>query len=391
MEMRDFTLPSGHLRPIVAPNGSSALAFAPDKLPPSVEKAAIGNLAARLAEANHALGQLDGIGIFLPNPDLLVRPYIRREAVLSSKIEGTHTSFNELVSFEAEPSTVSPDGREVLNYVVALDYGLRHVLDEGITADLVRTIHRQLLQGVRGSNFSTPGEFRAVQNHIGQTNDIREAHFVPPKPEDAQAALDAFFAYLHRSPDDVPFLVEAAWVHYQFEVIHPFLDGNGRVGRVLIPLLLAWRRKLTHPLLYLSPYFESRRSEYYDRLFAVSARSDWEGWLRYFLEGVREQALQGITLAHAIIAMGQIWHARLNSVSAPLNAHRAADLVHQHIAVTPKLIELMLGVAPQTAYNAIEVLVSAGILQPIRPGARRFQSYRAGELAELFRSPPPIN
>ena len=337
-----------------------------------------------LAEATHAVGHLDGIGRFMPNPHLLVEPYMRREAVLSSRIEGLHTTHAELATLEAMGElSQRADARDVHNYVVALDYGLRHVIENGLTRQLVERIHSKLMQGARGEAFSSPGEFRNIQNHIGNTRDHAEARFVPPPPLEMQSTLDAFFEYLRTGPSTPP-LVEAAWAHYQFETIHPFLDGNGRVGRALIPLLLAWRRQLEHPLLYLSPYFERNRAEYYDRLFAVSARSEWSQWLKYFLIGVRDQADEAASLARAIVELGEAWTTRLAALRATQNAHRLAQHVLQFVAIDAKGAGRVLGVAPQTAYKSIEALVTAGILEEVtgRPWGRVFLSPELREMLD---------
>lgn len=370
-------------------NGRPYTAFVPAPLPPEAEADAVAANANALAEANHALGQLDGLGLFLPNPDLLVRPYMRREAVLSSRIEGTQTSFSDLVAVETMPSTATADAREVLNYISALNHGLRHVAAEGITADLVRTLHRLLMTSGRGGAFAAPGEFRMVQNQVGAGH-ASQARYVPPPPDEAHDGMDALFEYLVMSATRTQTLVQAAWLHYQFEAIHPFLDGNGRIGRLLVPLLLAWRRGLSHPLLYVSPFFERHRREYYDRLFAVSAESDWPGWLGFFLEAVRSQAAQGVELAHSIIALGRTWHDRLTAARATQNAHRVADLVHQFIAVDARMAERMLGISPQTAYTSIRSLVAAGILEEAFPDARRGRVYRAPELVLLMEAPPGL-
>jgi len=338
-----------------------------------------------LAEASQAFGQLAGLGRILPNPDLLVRPYMRREAVLSSRIENTHTSFSELVAFEfTREEAGDGSAREVLNYVAALEYGLRHVSEHGITMDLVRGIHRTLMQGARGERTSTPGEIRMVQNHIGGgSTDPADAHFVPPPPEYVPELLERLFEYLSAPKPGVPTLTEAAWMHYQFETIHPFLDGNGRVGRVLIPLLFALRNEMPHPLLYLSPYFEHNRSRYYDLLFAVSARSEWAAWHQYFLEGVRDQSRTAIELAERILDLGAKWQRLLDEQGAPRTAHRLAELVHQQLAVDGPTAAKLLGVSKVTAYKAIYTLVDAGIL--VQHGERaRDRVYIAGELRDMM-------
>lgn len=366
MNLRDFSRPAGAIAARVSPiTGKEYQAYLPNPLPPPEGPAAIGDCALLLSEATHAVGKLDGIGRLMPNPHLLVEPYMRREAVLSSRIEGLHTTHAELATLEAmgELSQYG-DARDVHNYVVALEYGLRHAHGEGISRELVQAVHRKLMEGARGERFSTPGEFRNIQNHIGNTTEHSEARFVPPPPEEMQSSLDSLFAYLLDGPR-VPVLVEAAWLHYQFETIHPFLDGNGRVGRALIPLLLAWRDQLEAPLLYLSPYFERDRREYYDRLYAVSARSDWVGWLRYFLVGIRDQADESANLSRAIVELGADWQRRLSATRATQNAQRLAQHVLQFVAIDAKAAGRFLGSAPQTAYKSIQSLVDVGILEEV--------------------------
>jgi len=374
MEQADFTNPSGRVILRHSPaTGKPYRAFVPEPLPPGITNEATAANAALLAEANRKLGQLDGLGQFVPNPDLLVQPYMRREAVLSSRIEGLHTTHAELVTLEAMGELeANSDTRDVNNYVVALDYGLRHVHDAGITRDLVLQVHRKLMQGARGERFATPGEFRAVQNHIGNTREHADARFVPPPPEEMQECLDQLFAYLAEpgpGPGN-PVLVEAAWLHYQFEAIHPFLDGTAGSGARCSRCSLRGATNLA-PLLYLSPYFERDRSEYYDRLHAVSTRSEWSEWLGFFLQGVVEQAEEGTRMSRQIVELGNDWHRRLDDLKAAHNAHRLADFALQHMALDTKTAERMLNVSTQTAYKAMATLVSAGILVevPDAPGA----------------------
>ena len=386
MDDTPFTNPSGTLLHRTSTlSGRSYCCFVPNPLPPPFSAAELGAVAAPLASASRAFGELAGIGRLLPDPDLLVRPYMRQEAILSSRIENTYTSYSELVAFETTGGeAASTDTKEVLNYVDALEYGLRHVGDGGITLDLVRDVHRILLGNSSSSRYATPGEIRSVQNHVGGgTNDPADARYVPPPPDLGADLLNQLFSYIAEDKPQLPVLVEAAWMHYQFEAIHPFLDGNGRVGRVLIPLLFAQRHQMNHPLLYLSPYFERDRSNYYDNLFNVSARSAWMIWLRYFLEGVASQARSAIELSEKIIELGLDWHRRLDGTSASRNAHRLVNYIHRHIAVTAKIATLNLDVASQTAYSTIRALVGAGILQEL-PGRSWRQIYVAQELLALL-------
>jgi len=387
MDTAAFVNPSGTLVPRrAAVSGRQYWAFVPDPLPPSLDLADVGSLAPLLAEASQAFGMLSGAGRVLPNPDVLVSPYLRREAIMSSRIENTHASFSDLAAFEAtQQESPASQARDVHNYVLALEYGLRHVRDEGFTLDLIRRIHRLLMAGARGERLSTPGEFRTMQNHIGETPDPADAHFVPPPPDEAMAALEGLIEYLSRPRDSESVLIEAAWMHYQFETIHPFLDGNGRVGRVLIPLLFSLRGEMEHPLLYLSPYFETDRAAYYDALFGVSTRSEWTDWLRYFLAGVADQARVGARLAGDLIALGAEWRHRLDLARASRHAHRLAEFVQEHSAVDAKTARLNLGVSPTTAYAAIKALVDTGILEEYT-GRNWGQLYIAPELRDLMES-----
>ncbi len=380
-----FTNPSGQLVEVQRdPPLTSYAAYVPAPLPPEAEDAAIASVARELGAANLALGRLTGIGEFFPAPNLLVRPYLRREAVASSRIEGTMASFSDVVALEAgiQPPPGS-DTRDVLNYVSALEAGLQTSQDGVLSLDLIRSLHRRLMAGARGEGFSTPGEFRLIQNYIGHTNDIASATYVPPPPAEMHAGLDQLVDYVNAPKPRTPAIVEAAWMHYQFEAVHPFLDGNGRVGRLLIVLLLAARYEVSHPLLYLSPYFERRRDEYYRLLLAVSSTSAWEDWLRFFLLGVVEQAQEAASMARNVITLREEWRERLDAVGGTPSARRLIDFVVEHVAVTPRVVELGLGVARQTAYTAVRALVEARILESI-PLRQRGSVYVAPELVKLL-------
>ncbi|WP_287418153.1 Fic/DOC family N-terminal domain-containing protein, partial [Oceanithermus sp.] len=278
MDSEDFTPAApGRLVGI----GPGLWAFAPDPLPPKLEWTS--ELVRALAEAERALGELAGLGRTLPNPYLFTQPFLRREAVLSSRIEGTQASLADLYAFEAQPALFAlPEQRndvlEVRNYVRALEHGLARLRELPLCLRLLREMHAILLEGARGQNRA-PGEFRRVQNWIGGSGSIEDAVYVPPPPGEILSALDALEKYLNgESP--YPALVDVALVHYQFEAIHPFLDGNGRIGRLLITLMLIERGLLHEPLLYLSAYFERQREHYYRLLLEVSQKGAWEAWVR---------------------------------------------------------------------------------------------------------------
>ncbi len=387
MNPGSFTSPAGQL--IEVRRGDRPYwSFIPNPLPPAEEAAALANAPRLLADANHALGELHGVGRMLPDPNLLVRPNMRREAVMSSRIEGTQTSFSDVVAFEAagRPGPQTADTREVGNYVYALEHALGRVHEVGLTRDLILEVHRHLLTGAREAHFGTPGEFRTVQNHIGGGPDPADGVFVPPTPDRMQGAIDRLVDYLGEPKPDLPVLVEAAWMHYQFEAIHPFIDGNGRVGRLLIVLLLAARGHLEHPLLYLSPYFDRHRTEYYDHLFAVSAKSGWAHWLGFFLTGVLVEATSLVQVAERMLTLRDEWHGRLDAAGATPSAHRLADLVLQHVAVTARTVETMLGVSNPTAYNTIRALDNADILDELT-GRPRGRVYASKELLSILATP----
>ena len=265
-------------------------AFIPNPLPPDTKWS--NKLLAALSQADRSLARLAEVGNTFPVPHVVVRPFIRKEAVLSSQIEGTRTTFQELLSFEAGQLSFfrdMEDTREVLNYVRALDYGLERLKTFPLSVRLIREIHAILMQGVRGEHM-TPGEVRRSQNWIGRPGaTLEKARYVPPPPDEMHNCLSELERFIH-AVSELPPLLRIGMIHYQFEAIHPFLDGNGRIGRLLVTFLLVAWDLLSQPLLYLSNFIEINRQEYYDRLLAVSQKGEWEAWLLFFLEGVRSQA-----------------------------------------------------------------------------------------------------
>lgn len=279
-------------------------AFVPKPLPPEPELEMDEELATLLADATLALGRLDGAIGTLPNPDLFVLMYIRKEAVLSSEIEGTQSSLTDVL--EAEAKMLNPDRPddvdEVINYVDAMSYGLRRLQELPVSIRLIREIHERLMHGVRGDSMQ-PGEIRTSQNWLGPGGaTLKNAIYVPPPPSQVLTCLGDLEKFLHQ-PSDLHDLVSIGLAHAQFESIHPFLDGNGRVGRLLITFLLCERNILQHPVLYLSHYFKQHRAEYYDRLQAVRDRGDWENWIRFFLQGFAEVSNGAAMTARAINAL----------------------------------------------------------------------------------------
>ena len=254
-------------------------AFVPNPLPPKLEWD--NALVSLISKADIAVGTLSGLGETLPNPHLLIYPFIRREAVLSSRIEGTRSSLSDLLLFEATKIEKQRDVKEVQNYVHAMEYGLKRLNELPLSLRFIRELHSILMEGVRGEQ-ATPGEFRQSQNWIGPPGcTLDEAIFIPPPVPQMQECLNQLEDFLH-TEKDLPLLVRLALVHYQFEAVHPFLDGNGRIGRLLITLFLCQRKVLTKPLLYLSAFFERHRQDYYDLLLKVSREAGWREWIEFF-------------------------------------------------------------------------------------------------------------
>lgn len=277
-------------------------AFIPNPLPPKPEIIMDQEMWDLLSQADRALGRLDGATDALPNPDLFVFMYVRKEAVLSSQIEGTQASLIDVLEFESqalEPNNPQ-EVAEVVNYIAAINYGLERLKSFPVSLRLIREIHKELMQGVRGAERD-PGEFRRTQNWIGAGGcSLKDATYVPPPPYEMLQSLDNLEKFLH-SPQPIPTLIKVGLAHAQFETIHPFLDGNGRTGRLLITFLLCEQNILQRPLLYISHYFKKYRSEYYDRLQAIRESGNWEGWLKFFLRGVYEVAQEAAATAHKIV------------------------------------------------------------------------------------------
>ncbi len=370
-----------HGRLVNCPGGYRA--YVPYPLPPPLRWSA--DLTLKLSAADRAIGRLAGEGRRLPNPNLLIRPFIRREAVMSSRIEGTQATLGELLAAEAGAAVErSPaDLREVGNYVTALEYGLERLSALPLSLRLVREIHESLMRDVRG-DAATPGEFRRSQNWIGPPGCVlNDATYVPPPTSELMRCLDAWERFLH--DETLPPLVHTALTHSQFEAIHPFLDGNGRVGRLLITLLLVSRDIIPSPLLYLSAYFESTREEYYSRLLGVTERGEWEEWLEYFLTGVALQCEDVVARIQRIDDLLSPWRRELSRGRSPLPG-RVLDLFAENPYWSVSGVADRLEVAFTTAQRAIDRLDTLGIVS-LAGDARRHRVYCARGLLEALEEP----
>ena len=366
---------------------SSYSAFIPSPLPPDPPLVMDADLTRLLSDADRSLGRLDGVGSLLPNPDLFVAMYVRQEAVLSSQIEGTQSTLEDVLQFEVDAKGVdSPkDVQEVVNYVGAMNYGLTRLEELPLSLRLIREIHSELLAGVRGEHH-TPGEFRKSQNWIGPAGaDLSTATFVPPPVPEMHQALDKFEKFLH--DDSFPVLIHCGLAHPQFETIHPFLDGNGRVGRLLITFLLCQRKVLHRPLLYLSHYLKAHRAEYYDRLTAIRNDGNWEGWLKFFLRGVDEVSTEAIHTARRIFSLRE---KHRNAIDEKLSSSagsglRLLDYLYEQPMINVRMVERRLGTSFVTASKLVEQFVTLEILKEIT-GGQRNRRYAYTPYLALFES-----
>ncbi len=357
-------------------------AFVPNPLPPSLDWSS--SLVRALSEADRALGELAGLGRSLPSPYLFIMPFVRREAVLSSRIEGTRASLPDVLSYEATQLPLFEDAtdvREVHNYVRALEYGLARLRELPLSLRLIREIHARLLEGVRGQE-RTPGEFRTSQNWIGAPL-LTDAPFVPPPAAEMRECMSALEAFLY-AESDLPPLVRVGMIHYQFEAIHPFLDGNGRIGRLLITLLLCAWGLLPSPLLYLSAYFEARRTTYYDMLMLVSQRGAWREWLTFFLDGVAEQASDAVARARRLLDLREAYRAQLQEEQrASARLLQALDILFGRPVLTVSTMMESLSVYFSTAQRYIDRLAEAGFVREVT-GRERNRLYAADGILTIL-------
>lgn len=357
-------------------------AFVPAPLPPEI--AFDLSLVGALSRADAALSELAGLGRVLPNPHLLIAPYLRREAVLSSRIEGTQASLADVLAHEAGqlPEAPAGDVLEVSNYVGALEYGVRRLDTLPLSLRLVRELHARLMEGVRGQH-AAPSEFRRSQNWIGSGGGgVHTATYVPPPVQEMTQALADWEQFLHRR-DDMPDLIQCALMHEHFEALHPFLDGNGRIGRLLITLFLIERQRLPQPLLYLSEYIERHRQGYYDRLQRIRTHGDWAGWLHYFLDGVAWSATRAARQAGELMTLRE---AMRQKVAKSAKAQALVDPLFINPHIDAARVKALLGVSEPTARAALAELESAGLIIE-HTGRQWRRQYLAHHVMRAIESP----
>ena len=362
-------------RVAISTAGERAEAYVPQALPP-IPPVQLERLYGRLEAANRAIGRLDGVASILPDTPLFLYMYVRKEALLSSQIEGTQSSLSELLLFESEdvPGVPLDDVQEVSNYIGAMNHGLSRIR-EGfpLSLRLIREIHEALLSKGRGST-KQPGEFRRSQNWIGGTRP-GNALFVPPPPERVMDLMAGLEEFIHAETPEIPFLVKAGLVHVQFETIHPFLDGNGRLGRLLITFLLCTHGILKEPILYLSLYFKSHRQQYYDLLQRVRDQGDWETWLEFFLDGITETSLQAADAAREILRLFEADRHRIEELGRPAaSALRVHQMLQQKPLIGINEAAEKLKMSQPTVAKSIQHLEELGIVRETtgRQRGRRF-------------------
>jgi len=345
-----------------------------------------------LSDADRALGRLDGVCSVLPGPDFFVAMYVRYEAVLSSQIEGTHSTLEDVIDYESGEQETPKDVEEVVNYIKAMNHGLAQIRsgELPLSLRLIREIHAKLMAGTRGSERD-PGEFRRSQNWIGPSGcSLADASYVPPPVREMTTALGDLEKFLH-DPGDLPALIHCAYAHAQFETIHPFLDGNGRVGRLLITFILCHRDILEFPLLYLSHYFKLHRTEYYDRLTAIRRSGDWEGWVKFFLRGVASVSRDAVTTVRAIVTLRETSRQTVaDTLGTMTGALTLLDYLFEHPAVTANQVKDQLKVSFAQANKVLFRFEELKLVKETT-GQKRNRRFRFNPYLDLFHSPggPP--
>lgn len=367
---------------LVTITGDEKNAFIPAELPPDLTLNKKIILA--LEEANHQLGSLNGIGKGLQHPRLLILPFMRREAILSSKIEGTVASLTDLVLFEADPSKERGDAREVQNYIAALRYGLKQVSSIPLGRRLMCEMHEHLMNGITGDRYGRPAAMRTNQVYVGHRVDRQvSARFVPPPASYITKLISNLEAFINEEAPTMPLLVKIALIHYQFETIQPFYDGNGRIGRLLIMLILGIQGRLTQPLLYPSAFFSANKNEYYDRLLRVSTHAAWDAWILFFLRAISETSKDAVVRAQEIVDMHRAYRKKLIKQKAGDTAQRLLDILFRSPAFSIPAAQALLKLTYPTVQKGADKLIQAGIVAPV-PGTSHPKIYASQPIIEAI-------
>lgn len=357
------------------------ISFVPNRLPPKFDYSS--SLVLSLSKADSTLSKLSGAGLLLPNPDLLIIPYLKKEALSSSRIEGTQISLSDYFLSEAKGITKEDiEATEVGNYMRAIRHALKEIETKQINLELIREMHKILLKGVRGNEL-LPGNFRPVQNWIGPKNTkIKDATFVPPPKEDVERLVKELIEYLNTN-DETPLLIKCALMHYQFETIHPFCDGNGRIGRALITLYLCKKNKISKPLLYASDYFEKHRREYYEILLTTNKTGKFEEWIKFFLEAIKVQSEDALDRTIKIQELREKCQRKTKNHKQASNLLNVIDTLFLNPFVQINQIATKLNVTYPTAKKAVDNLVKLEILKPLK-GSERNKLFVAHEILEII-------
>ena len=344
-------------------------AYVPNPLPPKIT--VDWELANLLSKADSKLGELSGTGQLLPNPNLLIRPFMRREAVTSSRIENTQSGLEDLFLFEADETESPPvsDVKEVINYVRAMEYGIKRLPELPISSRLIFETHEILMEEVRGEG-ATPGLLRTSQNWIGRPGcTLTDATYVPPPIPEMQQCFSDLEKYIHSNAKE-PALIQCALVHYQFEAIHPFLDGNGRIGRLLITFMLLEKKLLSQPLLYLSDFFERHRDEYYELLLNISQKGDWKTWLTFFLNGVRQQSEDALSTIQKLLNLQSEYRALGTGRKVPKSVNPLIDYLFARPIISVSALSKAWEMPFPTVQRGVDYLIEKGILKEITRRSR---------------------
>lgn len=382
MEAENYKNAFGKVVQVDGPSGEQYNVFIPNPLPPKIEFD--DDLVLVLSKAEEKLGKLSGVGLTLPSPNLLIIPYLRKEAIMSTRIEGTRISLQEVLLSEAkEKEEKTKDAQEVINYINTVNYALTKIEKSSINLDLIKGMHKVLMEDVRG-NEKAPGEFREVQNWIGsEFSKVSDAIFVPPNPEAVPKLMEDLIEYLN-TEHNVPVLVRCALMHYQFETIHPFCDGNGRIGRSLITVYLCKKKRIIKPLLYISEFFEKHRMEYNELLLRTGQTGKFESWIKFFLKAVEVQSEDALLRAHKLLELREAYRKSVQREAQSSDILNIIDYLFSNPFITVKKAQQITGVTYPTAKKYMEKLAKNEILKETKR-LQREKTFVAHEIYEIIK------